>query len=91
MAKKAIPLNPNDVRAARNEKATREAGPIIERVNESLKKGDLSRGVTFATDRLGEDAATREYVIAEFRRHGWNVEFTGDQRDGDFYTFKPNA
>jgi hypothetical protein len=66
--------------------------PMIERVNATLSKPwtDHERisGRTIAANLLG-DMATREAVIAVFKREGWVVSYHSDQRDGDYISFTP--
>ncbi|MFH1174419.1 MAG: hypothetical protein V1725_04755 [archaeon] len=37
------------------------------------------------------NALARETIEDRYRSQGWDVEYTSDQRDGDFLTFKPES
>ena len=39
----------------------------------------------------GMNRLTRESLIGKYRSAGWNVKYTSDQRDGDFYQFSKKS
>ena len=44
--------------------------------------------VTIGVDSFkGMNRLTREALISKYRVAGWEVKYTSDQRDGDFYQF----
>lgn len=64
----------------------------IEKINQVLIRPwnsyDRSTGRSIAAEILGEAA---EFIVGYFIDAGWDVTHVDDQRDGNYYLFKPRS
>ena len=61
------------------------------RIDKALKSGrnSYTNSVTMASSLFESyDKVVIEAVLAKYTEAGWTVDYTSDQRDGAFYTFR---
>lgn len=74
-------LSAEEARKLQNELNSEEEREQLEKVEQNIKK-DIKKGYTYYSGRL------KPTVVEELKRLGYSVEFTSDQRDGNFTTIR---
>ena len=59
------------------------------RIDEALENSYHNDSVTIAVSREDPRNFLRDKLFGEYKSKGWDVTIIYDQRDGDYYKFKP--
>lgn len=85
-------IRPNEIlRPEKDDEA--EIALCEHKIDAALRRDVRYRGGTIclSTDLFGSDRVISEALIKKYRNAGWCVEYQSDQRDGDYYVFKPSS
>ena len=76
--------------AARKAKPSKEMLKNLEEKIDKILVEAQERGTSATVDAsIFGNTATRTAVMDSYRKAGWNVKYSSDQRDGDYLSFSP--
>ncbi len=80
-----MPISPHEARQARNMTLDKVLAPVLERIDKMLIEDRFGYYNSFSVSGLSLLAI--DYIIAQYTKVGWKVEYICDQRDGNYLKF----